>query len=250
MQIKKQYGRAKGRTPFCLDSAWLNRERKISIWMTLTDGCRLQYRGSTGLHCPLWMYHKTIEINEMFSPGDARKPLPGSWPYCTGRAKPWTSDSELFSSHVSSPVPTNVILLLKARGLFKEIFSIGFGSVPSKGSYINQNAVCSHADFPLPPLASAKHMFSSLSKGEKLHVLSVVQVSKAVLCIFPWPPWKKKDFWHPIRNTQNHDVPNGSYSNIHSRVSFVTFLAYTRSLLAGSAVFSNCSLLIWKYFLD
>lgn len=123
--------------------------------------------------------------------------------HCTWRDKPQSSWYQaVFFSHQLTCSCKCHDPSKRARGLFKRnIFywlwaQVGIrnyfkaltelrGSCSLKGSYINQDSVYSHADFLPPFLASATHVFSSLSKGEKLHFHSVVQTNNAVLCIFP-----------------------------------------------------------------
>lgn len=90
--------------------------------------------------------------------------------------------------HFKSPISTNVIILLKAQGCSKEIFSFGFeltlvcirnglkvlpeakGFPSSKRELHNPRSYLFPCYLPHPlPLAFAKHMFSSLSQGEKSH---------------------------------------------------------------------------------
>lgn len=168
-----------------------------------------------------------------------------------------------FSHH--SPVPATVMMLLKKlEGFLKDIFSIGFelrlicirnyfkALTESKGFLFFKRELHKSRFCLLPWWFSSsssclcKTCVLQFTKRRKISFSFSCTSSRAVLCIFPWPPGKKKDFWHPIRNTQSRDVPNGSSSSVQGRVSVVAFLAHTHSLLAASAVFSNCSLLTWK----
>lgn len=144
--------------------------------------------------------------------------FPGSQYNPLGETSPKAIDTKLFSSHINSPVPANFMIpLKKLEGFLKGIFSIGFelrlvcirnyfkALTEPKGFLffkreLHKSRFCLLPCYFLPHLlASAKHVFSSLSKGEKLHFHSVVQTNKAVLCIFPDHQARRKISGTPLR---------------------------------------------------
>lgn len=198
-------------------------------------------------------------------PADARMLFPGSQYIAPGETSPKAVDTKLFSSHINSPVPANVMIpVKKLEGFLKEIFSIGFELrlvcirnyfkvlTEPKGFMFFKRELHKSRFCLLPCWFSSSS--SCLCNTCVLQFIKRRKIAFSFSCTdqqgsalhLPWPPGKKKDFWHPIRNTQSWDVPSGSCSSVQGRLSFVAFLAHTRSLLAGSAVFSNCSLLTWN----